>query len=996
MATKKERAGSAAKKQPQKAAPKQAAKPEKRKSNPKSGSKKDVKINKPKNDHYAVYIMVLFALSVILSIFVYIDMGDGGMINTFVKHMIFGLFGWTGYFVPISVIGYFAYLIFYRQPKRMWLKLAQTTGALSALSSLISLRVGFENPYDAFYDGYTNIRGGGYIGALIGGFSKSMLQSVLSYILFSVILIILLANIVNLPWKKYILEAVDFVTGKTNGSLEKARNNHVKPKKQKKQKEVYDEIPAEEYYAEEFEDRYDDGYDDKYGDDIEHYERKPKKKGILKNLSDSISDMKDKFIGGEEENEDDFYNRTISKKSSKKNPEPKPYDEFLAGLYDDEYDESQDYSESENSAAGNNYADEFIPEEFDNGIGDVFGDEEDTVPAEDVSLIDKTVNSKMYRSNDDIFGSDEFDAGSLNDEPVFNAYEDAAEVPFNEMRTEMGTKKGTETLRNESVQSGINSEINTERSAAVPAPVPAENKAKREVKDRADKITDSEKQSFSEELDTALEKEHIEYVFPPLDLLDKASGAGNDMRVEMRRTAENLISVLSDFGVKAKLLQVTQGPAVTRYEIQPDTGTKLSKITNLAEDIALNLAVSTVLVAPVPGKAAVGIEIPNNTVSPVPIREILESPAFTDAKASLTVGLGKDIGGNVVVGNIAKWPHILIAGQTGSGKSVCINTIITSILYKASPEDVKLIMIDPKVVELSGYNGIPHLLIPVVSDPKKAAGALNWAVTEMMKRYDLFKNTGVRKLEGYNKLMEQTGGEKMPQIVIIIDELADLMMVAAKEVEDYVCRLAQLARAAGIHLIIATQRPSVDVITGLIKANVPSRIAFSVASQVDSRTILDRGGAEKLLGMGDMLYYPTGARAAERVQGAYVSDDEIERIIDFIKESMGDVHYSEELENEIQKCAVSESNSAAGDGNDEGDALLGDAIELALNSGKISTSMVQRRLGVGYARAGRIIDQMEARGIISGANGSKPRDVLVSHADLNTGGDTDEEENNEE
>ena len=471
------------------------------------------------------------------------------------------------------------------------------------------------------------------------------------------------------------------------------------------------------------------------------------------------------------------------------------------------------------------------------------------------------------------------------------------------------------------------------------------------------------------------------YVIPPLDLLSKPKATSGDKREEMRRTAEKLISVLDNFGVKAKLLQVTQGPTVTRYEIQPDTGVKLSKIVGLADDIALNLAVSTVLVAPVPGKAAVGVEIPNNKVTPVSIREMLESDAFKNAKSKLTVGLGKDIGGNVVIGDIAKMPHVLIAGQTGSGKSVCVNSIIMSILYKSSPEEVKLIMIDPKVVELGVYNGIPHLLVPVVTEPKKAAGALNWAVSEMMRRYDLFKNTGVRKLESYNKLMESTGGEKIPQLVVIIDELADLMMVAAKEVEDYVCRLAQLARAAGIHLIIATQRPSVDVITGLIKANIPSRIAFAVSSQVDSRTILDKGGAEKLLGMGDMLYHPAGARAATRVQGAFVSDPEIESVLEFIKENVGETHYSEDLEEEIERHATGE-NGVTPDVEDDGDALLPEAIELAMSLGKISTSMVQRRLGVGYSRAGRIIDQMEARGIISGANGSKPRDVLVSHADL--------------
>lgn len=499
---------------------------------------------------------------------------------------------------------------------------------------------------------------------------------------------------------------------------------------------------------------------------------------------------------------------------------------------------------------------------------------------------------------------------------------------------------------------------------------------------KAENLTETEKLSFHERLSSALNTGKVDYRFPTLDLLDKAEHVSKDKRQELYKKAEQLIAVLGNFGVKAKPVQVTQGPTVTRYEIQPSSGTKLSKIVNLADDIAMNLAVSTVLIAPVPGKAAtVGVEIPNRSVTPVKIREMLESPEFRNAKSKLTVCLGKDIGGNVVVGDIAKWPHALIAGATGSGKSVCINTIITSLLYKADPNEVKLIMVDPKQVELGVYNGIPHLLIPVVTEAKKAAGALNWAVSEMMQRYDLFKNSGVRKLEMYNKLMEKTGGEKLPQIVIIIDELADLMMVAAKEVEDYVCRLAQLARAAGIHLIIATQRPSVDVITGLIKANIPSRIAFFVSSQVDSRTILDRAGAEKLLGMGDMLYYPTGARSTTRVQGAFVSDGEVERIVDYIKSASPETHYSEDLEEHIERIALGE-NGVTPDTEEDGDALLPDAIKLAVELGKISTSMVQRRLGVGYARAGRIIDQMEARGIISPANGSKPRDVLVSHADM--------------
>ncbi len=502
-----------------------------------------------------------------------------------------------------------------------------------------------------------------------------------------------------------------------------------------------------------------------------------------------------------------------------------------------------------------------------------------------------------------------------------------------------------------------------------------------EVQKRESNLTLEEQEVYTKEIEEGMEVEIKEYVFPDIELLNKKSAGGGDSRQQMYETSNKLISILENFGVKAKLLQVTQGPAVTRYEIQPSSGVKLSKIVGLADDLALNLAVPTVLVAAVPGKAAVGIEVPNKETASVTAREMLEAEEFVSSKSKLSIALGRDIGGRVVVGDIAKMPHVLIAGSTGSGKSVCINTIITSLLYKASPDEVKLIMVDPKVVELGVYNGIPHLLIPVVTDPKKAAGALNWAVGEMMRRYDVFAQEGVKNLGGYNLVMDKTGGTKLPQIVIIIDELADLMMVAAKEVEDYICRLAQLARAAGIHLIVATQRPTVDVITGLIKANIPTRIAFAVASQIDSRTIIDRGGAEKLLGKGDMLYAPQGCRAPIRVQGAFVSDDEIERLLDFLKAQNTDSHYSEDLEEHIERIATGE-NGVTPDTDDDGDELLPQAIELSIELGQISTAMIQRRLKVGYSRAGRIIDQLEERGIIGPPNGSKPRQVYVSHADF--------------
>ncbi len=474
--------------------------------------------------------------------------------------------------------------------------------------------------------------------------------------------------------------------------------------------------------------------------------------------------------------------------------------------------------------------------------------------------------------------------------------------------------------------------------------------------------------------------EEDNYVFPSISLLGKPKVGEAFDKKAIRDTAVKLQKTLASFGVEAKVTNITKGPTVTRYELTPNTGVKVSKIVNLSDDIALNLEAKSIRIeAPIPGKAAVGIEVPNKNSEAVTLREVIESDVFEKAESKLTFALGKDAAGNICVGDIAKMPHALIAGATGSGKSVCINSIIVSILYKAKPSEVKLILIDPKMVELSGYNGIPHLLIPVVTDPKKAAGALNWAVQEMVKRYSLFASVGVKDLKGYNKIIEKKEGAKLPQIVIIVDELSDLMMVAPNDVEDAICRLAQMARAAGMHLIIATQRPSVDVITGIIKANVPSRIAFTVSSQVDSRTILDSAGAEKLLGRGDMLYYPTGEIKPLRMQGAFISEKEIEKIVDSIKQT-SESTYSEDILQSIEKAGTNNSKggSDSSDEDDEADALLEDAIDLVVDIGQASASMLQRRFKVGHSRAGRIIDQMEARGLISGYEGSKPRQVLIS------------------
>ena len=515
----------------------------------------------------------------------------------------------------------------------------------------------------------------------------------------------------------------------------------------------------------------------------------------------------------------------------------------------------------------------------------------------------------------------------------------------------------------------------TKQSKAQMEPDVLENNLFRQVEEEKQ---DKKKEVLQLEHSMVVEDEHYEY--PPIELLAKSPKKTLKGGAKaLTDTATKLQKTLYSFGVSAKVENVSVGPAITRYELKPAEGVRVSKIANLADDIALNLAAETIRIeAPIPGKQAVGIEVPNKEKEVVHLREVLDSDEFKNNKSKLCIGLGKDVAGNIQLADIAKMPHVLIAGSTGSGKSVCINTIITSIVYHAKPSEVKFVMVDPKIVELSVYNGIPHLLIPVVTDPRKAAGALAWAVQEMDDRYNKFASKGVRDLKGYNKAIEKENeAGKLPQIVIIIDELADLMMVAKNDVEDAICRLAQKARAAGMHLVIATQRPSVDVITGLIKANVPSRIAFAVSSQVDSRTILDTIGAEKLLGKGDMLFFPSGAPKPSRVQGTFVSDDEVEKIVDFIK-SNGTATYSEDILETIENNNKTDKEIAETSEDDDTDPFLMDAIKTVVETGQASTSFIQRRFKVGYARAGRIIDQMEERGVISGYQGSKPREVLMT------------------
>lgn len=521
-----------------------------------------------------------------------------------------------------------------------------------------------------------------------------------------------------------------------------------------------------------------------------------------------------------------------------------------------------------------------------------------------------------------------------------------------------------------------------EEEVPIPEPVPEKRKTK-ESKKQVETAT----ANVEQEIKKSEEKQPKEYVFPPLSLLKHGKKSGGDSDTHLRQTAMKLQQTLQNFNVNVTVTNVSCGPSVTRYELQPEQGVKVSKIVGLADDIKLNLAAADIRIeAPIPGKAAVGIEVPNKENTAVMLRDLLETDEFQKHESKIAFAAGRDIAGKVVVADIMKMPHVLIAGATGSGKSVCINTLIMSILYKADPKDVKLIMIDPKVVELSVYNGIPHLMIPVVTDPKKAAGALNWAVAEMMKRYDLFAQYNVRDLKGYNakvetiEAIEEEGKpEKLPQIVIIVDELADLMMVAPGEVEESICRLAQLARAAGIHLVLATQRPSVNVITGLIKANMPSRIAFSVSSGVDSRTIIDMNGAEKLLGKGDMLFYPAGYQKPARVQGAFVSDKEVQAVVDFLVKNSEGVQYNEEITNHVNSTSVAAGGAASGNsGADDRDAYFVDAGKFIIEKDKASIGMLQRVFKIGFNRAARIMDQLAEAGVVGEEEGTKPRKVLMS------------------
>ncbi len=644
-----------------------------------------------------------------------------------------------------------------------------------------------------------------------------------------------------------------------------------------------------------------------------------------------------------------------------------------------------------------------VIENTDNEVGTVQIDASE--PQENNTISETSPSEEAYPSEyqfEDI-NSDSNNEEVSEEEPIHkfeevtdklteNTYvEDEAEKPTSLHQESQAERKAENVLREEKQESAVVTPIDLSDESL--------DNAKQAAEEYMEKREEAEKAEIASKAEMSLYDQHKDdektYIFPPVTLLKETERLDASVETEELQTnGKVLIDTLASFGVKAQIVDIARGPSVTRYEIKPAAGVKISKITGLADDLALNLAAAGIRIeAPIPGKAAVGIEVPNLNKATVGMKELIESNKFIMSKAPLTVALGKDIAGEVVITDLAKMPHLLIAGTTGSGKSVCINSLIISLIYKSSPDDVRFLMVDPKVVELGVYNGIPHLLVPVVTDPRKAAGALNWAVTEMLNRYKTFAEFNVRDIKGYNELAKMNNYEddfgqpmlKMPHIVVIIDELADLMMAAPNEVEDSICRLAQMARAAGMHLVVATQRPTVDVVTGLIKANIPSRIAFAVSSAIDSRTILDTQGAEKLLGRGDMLFSPVGSQKPTRVQGCFVSDGEIEKVVDFIKHGRK-ISYDDEIAEAIEQNAVAaqdkqqKGNSSEDSQNDSGDALLEEALKICVEAGQASTSLLQRKLRIGYARAGRYIDELEQLGYVGPYQGSKPRQVLLTKA----------------
>lgn len=906
-----------------------------KKSSAKRQTKKErmAQIEKQQAFKKEIFLWIVVAVSILLFIS---NFGIGGNLGNAVSGFLFGLFGMVAYIFPLVLLVGSFFAVSNKGNSYAIMKLVMTLVLIWFICVFMYLAVYGEfavSPVQSYIDSVERHSGGGFIGALIGYILVPAVGIIGAYVVTIVVMIICLV----------LITGKSFMKGMRNGGrkvYESARENN----------ERYQEY--RQYKSRERQTR----------------------EGLASDNTDS--DIKQAAKGGRG-----------SKRAGRR------MDNKITGVsLDTKIDGSENALDSGMTGSDTAHVGIF-------GQGAAATDELGEITIENYpsspAIKEKKMTSLTSGDAGEIVQTPDFGVAS---EPVSvlggTAASHVSQIPISgcvepDISDDFGIQKDNE----------LQSKLSAPAADAVMTKPPAAEPGKKKVKSDKDELA-KEVEKVSEQIainDAENAIQQKPYVFPAVDLLKAPDrGKTGDSQAHLRETAAKLEQTLNVFGVNAKVNNISCGPAVTRFEITPELGVKVSKIVNLADDIKLNLAAADIRIeAPIPGKAAVGIEVPNSQSVAVSFRELVESEEFKNAKSKITFAVGKDIAGKVKVTDIAKMPHLLIAGATGSGKSVCINTIIMSILYKAKPDEVKLIMIDPKVVELSVYNGIPHLMIPVVTDPKKAAGALNWAVSEMTDRYEKFANSGVREINGYNAMIDAMDGKdtekppKMPQIVIIVDELADLMMVASKDVEEAICRLAQLARAAGIHLIIATQRPSVNVITGLIKANMPSRIAFAVTSGVDSRTILDMNGAEKLLGKGDMLFDPQGVPKPLRVQGAFVSDKEVSDIVKFIIENNENAQYSNDVAQKMESLSNDTTNTTVTisdvENTDDGrDSYFAEAASIITDKERASIGMLQRYLKIGFNRAARIMDQLEEAGVVGPEEGTKPRKVLVTKEELDT------------
>lgn len=906
-----------------------------KKSSAKRQTKKErmAQIEKQQAFKKEIFLWIVVAVSILLFIS---NFGIGGNLGNAVSGFLFGLFGMVAYIFPLVLLVGSFFAVSNKGNSYAIMKLVMTLVLIWFICVFMYLAVYGEfavSPVQSYIDSVERHSGGGFIGALIGCILVPAVGIIGAYVVTIVVMIICLV----------LITGKSFMKGMRNGGrkvYESARENN----------ERYQEY--RQYKSRERQTR----------------------EGLASDNTDS--DIKQAAKGGRG-----------SKRAGRR------MDNKITGVsLDTKIDGSENALDSGMTGSDTAHVGIF-------GQGAAATDELGEITIENYpsspAIKEKKTTSLTSGDAGEIVQTPDFGVAS---EPVSvlggTAASHVSQIPISGC-VEPDISDDFDIQKDNELQSKLSAPAADAVMTKPPAAEPGKKKVKSDKDELAKEVEKVSEQIAINDAENAIQQKP--YVFPAVDLLKAPDrGKTGDSQAHLRETAAKLEQTLNVFGVNAKVNNISCGPAVTRFEITPELGVKVSKIVNLADDIKLNLAAADIRIeAPIPGKAAVGIEVPNSQSVAVSFRELVESEEFKNAKSKITFAVGKDIAGKVKVTDIAKMPHLLIAGATGSGKSVCINTIIMSILYKAKPDEVKLIMIDPKVVELSVYNGIPHLMIPVVTDPKKAAGALNWAVSEMTDRYEKFANSGVREINGYNAMIDAMDGKdtekppKMPQIVIIVDELADLMMVASKDVEEAICRLAQLARAAGIHLIIATQRPSVNVITGLIKANMPSRIAFAVTSGVDSRTILDMNGAEKLLGKGDMLFDPQGVPKPLRVQGAFVSDKEVSDIVKFIIENNENAQYSNDVAQKMESLSNDTTNTTVTisdvENTDDGrDSYFAEAASIITDKERASIGMLQRYLKIGFNRAARIMDQLEEAGVVGPEEGTKPRKVLVTKEELDT------------